>query len=84
MTYNFSKQQAYSVSDRRFVDAVKPFASSQWPFLPPRFFCTLPTSQKRAGRPAVTDPYAEVQPATETLDLNMYQRIRDEGLNHST
>jgi hypothetical protein len=29
------------------------------------------------------DPYAEVQPATETLDLNMYQRIRDEGLNHS-
>jgi hypothetical protein len=32
---------------------------------------------------AVTDPYAEVQPATETLDLNMYQRIRDEGLNHS-
>jgi len=32
---------------------------------------------------AVTDPYTEVQPATETLDLNMYQRIRDEGLNHS-
>jgi hypothetical protein len=33
--------------------------------------------------PAPTDPYAEVQPATETLDLGMYQRIRDEGLNHS-
>ena len=33
--------------------------------------------------PAATDPYAEVQPATETLDLAMYQRIRDEGLNHS-
>jgi hypothetical protein len=33
--------------------------------------------------PAVADPYAEVQPATETLDLAMYQRIRDEGLNHS-
>jgi hypothetical protein len=33
--------------------------------------------------PAATDPYAEVQPATETLDLNMYQKIRDEGLNHS-
>src|ERR1700722_3993219 len=32
---------------------------------------------------AAVDPYAEVQPATETLDLNMYQRIRDEGLNHS-
>jgi carboxypeptidase Q len=37
----------------------------------------------RDRSPAVTDPYAEVQPATETLDLNMYQRIRDEGLNHS-
>jgi hypothetical protein len=32
---------------------------------------------------APTDPYAEVQPATESLDLAMYQRIRDEGLNHS-
>ncbi len=31
----------------------------------------------------VVDPYAEVQPATETLDLDMYQRIRDEGLNRS-
>jgi hypothetical protein len=30
-----------------------------------------------------TDPYAEVQPTTESLDLAMYQRIRDEGLNHS-
>jgi carboxypeptidase Q len=29
------------------------------------------------------DPYAEVQPATETLDLGVYERIRDEGLNHS-
>ncbi|MGA3160981.1 MAG: M20/M25/M40 family metallo-hydrolase [Terracidiphilus sp.] len=33
--------------------------------------------------PAAVDPYTEVQPATETLDLAMYQRIRDEGLNHS-
>jgi carboxypeptidase Q len=33
--------------------------------------------------PAPTDPYAEVQPAQEKLDLEMYQRIRDEGLNHS-
>jgi carboxypeptidase Q len=32
---------------------------------------------------AMADPYAEVQPDTETLDLNMYQRIRDEGLNRS-
>ena len=36
-----------------------------------------------APTPAAVDPYAEVQPATESLDLNMYQRIRDEGLNHS-
>ena len=33
--------------------------------------------------PATVDPYAEVQPAIESLDLTMYQRIRDEGLNHS-
>jgi carboxypeptidase Q len=32
---------------------------------------------------AAADPYTEVQPATETLDLAMYQRIRDEGLNRS-
>ena len=32
---------------------------------------------------ASPDPYAEVQPATESLDLNMYQRIREEGINHS-
>ena len=38
-----------------------------------------------ATAPAVqsVDPYAEVQPAAEKLDLAMYQRIRDEGLNHS-
>ena len=35
------------------------------------------------AKPAETDPYTEVQPATETLDLNAYQRIRDEGFNHS-
>ncbi len=35
-----------------------------------------------SSAPAI-DPYAEVQPATETLDFGMYQRIRDEGLNHS-
>jgi len=38
---------------------------------------------KPAPTPAVVDPYAEVQPATESLDMTMYQRIRDEGLNHS-
>jgi len=36
-----------------------------------------------AAQPAQVDPYAEVQPATEKLDLDMYQRIRDEGLNRS-
>jgi len=40
---------------------------------------------KSAPAPAIApvDPYTEVQPATEKLDLAMYQRIRDEGLNHS-
>jgi carboxypeptidase Q len=33
--------------------------------------------------PATVDPYSEIQPARESLDLNMYQRIRDEGLNRS-
>jgi hypothetical protein len=36
-----------------------------------------------ASAPAAIDPYTEVQPATESLDLAMYQKIRDEGLNHS-
>jgi carboxypeptidase Q len=38
---------------------------------------------KASAPPAATDPYTEVQPASECLDLNMYQRIRDEGLNRS-
>ena len=38
---------------------------------------------KQAAAPAPVDPYNEVQPATESLDMTMYQRIRDEGLNHS-
>jgi hypothetical protein len=38
---------------------------------------------KPAPSPAPVDPYAEVQPATESLDMAMYERIRDEGLNHS-
>lgn len=38
---------------------------------------------KPAPAPAQTDSYTEVQPASESLDLAMYQRIRNEGLNHS-
>jgi carboxypeptidase Q len=38
---------------------------------------------KAAAAPAAVDPYSEIQPAAENLDLNMYQQIRDEGLNHS-
>jgi hypothetical protein len=41
-----------------------------------------PKSEK-AKPAAEVDPYAEVQPATETIDLAAYQRIRDEGLGHS-
>lgn len=40
-------------------------------------------TEKPKAASAETDPYAEVQPVTEKLDLDMYQRIRDEGLNHS-
>jgi hypothetical protein len=41
-------------------------------------------ADKPKPAPAVSvDPPAETQPATESLDLDMYQRIRDEGLNHS-
>jgi carboxypeptidase Q len=39
--------------------------------------------KSKNAAPAPVDPYAEVQPATESLDMTMYQRIRDEGLNHS-
>ncbi len=38
---------------------------------------------KTAPPPAPVDPYTEVQPAIESLDMSMYQQIRDEGLNHS-
>jgi len=42
-----------------------------------------PKAKTAPPPPVAADPYSEVQPATESLDLNMYQRIRDEGLNHS-
>src|ERR1700760_4603365 len=48
----------------------------------PLWAAEKPKSEK-AKAAAEVDPYAEVQPATETLDLAMYQKIRDEGLNHS-
>jgi peptidase M28-like protein len=64
--------------------------------MPLRIACLLPAvlisaavlshaADKPKGTPtaAAVDPYAEVQPATESLDIGMYQRIRDEGLNHS-
>ena len=41
------------------------------------------TEKAKPATPTVVDPYTEVQPATETLDLSAYQHIRDEGLNHS-
>jgi carboxypeptidase Q len=41
--------------------------------------------KSKDSKPAETSKpsYDEPQPATEMLDLNMYQRIRDEGLQHS-
>ena len=47
------------------------------------FAAEKPKPKPAAAPIASTDPYAEVQPASETLDMAMYQRIRDEGLNHS-
>jgi carboxypeptidase Q len=37
----------------------------------------------KTSPPPPVDPYTEVQPFTESLDMAMYQRIRDEGLNRS-
>jgi carboxypeptidase Q len=58
--------------------------------------CVLPASHTHAQHhknktapAAVPAPssydyaHPEVQPAKESLDLTMYARIRDEGLNHS-
>ena len=51
------------------------------------FFCAAvalyAADKSKTPAPSPVDPYTEVQPATETLDLDMYQRIRDEGLNRS-
>jgi len=51
------------------------------------FFCAAvalyAADKSKTPAPAPIDPYTEVQPATETPDLDMYQRIRDEGLNRS-
>jgi len=51
--------------------------------LPCASFAADKSKAEKAKPVAATDPYAEVQPATETIDLAAYQRIRDEGLNHS-
>ena len=55
--------------------------------VPARPDSASPTSQERARRAPAPRGYdyahPEVQPAKETLDLTMYARIRDEGLNHS-
>ena len=41
-------------------------------------------SNNKDTKPAESAPsYDQPQPATENLDLTMYQRIRDEGLGHS-
>ncbi len=38
---------------------------------------------KNKPTPIPVDPSSQAQPATEALDMSAYQRIRDEGLNHS-
>ncbi|MGD0347342.1 MAG: M20/M25/M40 family metallo-hydrolase [Terracidiphilus sp.] len=49
----------------------------------PLYAANKPKPAQAPPPPPQVDPYAEVQPATESLDLNMYQRIRNEGLNDS-
>ena len=50
----------------------------------PGYAADKPKAEKAAAAaPAAVDPYTQVQPATETLDLAMYQKIRDEGFGHS-
>ena len=50
----------------------------------PGYAADKPKADKAvAAAPAAVDPYTQVQPATETLDLAMYQKIRDEGFSHS-
>jgi len=51
----------------------------------PLWAANKPASNKPKADPdpQLPDPYSEVQPATESLDLAMYQRIRNEGLNDS-
>ncbi|MGC1873199.1 MAG: M20/M25/M40 family metallo-hydrolase [Acidobacteriaceae bacterium] len=41
------------------------------------------TKTKSTAATETAPPAAEVQPAQETIDLGMYQRIMDEGFNHS-
>ncbi|HET6170070.1 MAG TPA: M20/M25/M40 family metallo-hydrolase [Terracidiphilus sp.] len=56
-------------------------------FFPAAFLCAAvllyAADKPKPVAPVSPNPYVEVQPATESLDLTMYQRIRDEGLNHS-
>ena len=42
-----------------------------------------PMQGSRSGQPVTVMSAQEAQPANETVDLNMYQRIMDEGFNHS-
>ena len=49
----------------------------------PVFAADKPKLAAASSQPAQVDPYGEIQPAAEALDLNMYQRIRNEGLNNS-
>jgi Peptidase family M28 len=46
--------------------------------------CALAADKKSAATTDTAKPSYELpQPATESLDLDMYQRIREEGLHHS-
>ena len=44
---------------------------------------TFAADKPKTTAPEVTSSYDVPQPGHETLDFNMYQRIREEGLYHS-
>ena len=60
------------------------FLAAFCPVTRTRSIIKIKTAPAAAPAPSSYDyAHPEVQPAKESLDLTMYARIRDEGLNHS-
>lgn len=63
------------------ISAAAVLSAAVFLYAPSLFGADKPKAASAAS--TATDPYAEVQPAVEKIDLDMYQRIRNEGLNNS-